>query len=119
LGTLAVAALTVLAAGCASSGMTHWTGLDISQVAKKFGPATRTLPSGDGAVYVWEQTKSTAGTPGGGPTGATTDHGGLPSSNLLYLRWRFVVDHRGTILGWSVRESSDPRWVDLESSRAN
>jgi hypothetical protein len=59
---VAVVALVValLAAGCASSRYTDWTGLTITKAIKELGRPTETMHSGEGTVaYVFDQTKET------------------------------------------------------------
>jgi hypothetical protein len=111
----AMTAPAIVVAGCASTTPVHWTGLNVSRAVAKLGPPTRTTPTGTGSVYVWEKTTSSPRASGVLPMEGGSGHGDLPGVDLLYQRWRFLVDKDETILAWSVRESLDARWVDSQA----
>lgn len=56
-----VLAAAIVTAGCASTGVTDWTGHHIDEVIKKFGTPTRVTATPDGGkMYVWETERSVA-----------------------------------------------------------
>lgn len=96
---IVVVTAVLLAAGCASTGFTEWTGHHIDEVIKKFGPPTRTVPTSDGGkMYVWEFQRSAPssswGSGAGGPAVVTT------ANNYVSTK-TFWVKPDGTIASWN------------------
>ncbi len=94
---LAGAVCTLLGAACATMQSTNWTGHRISEVVKKLGQPTEITRSGDAAVYVWKEPRTSVQS----TTGFDQPHNGVDTSAYVQV-WRFSVDANGRITRYSM-----------------